>query len=142
MVSGFVGDMPTLYSVRISYSDLIHRIKRRVKHLTHKLCDIFGRYPCRSEPDADVRSSKRLRHHAFQHPHINRKRRVFLCALLCRFQLFSDVAGQVFVRRLPLTAYRLAEDLAVQCGNDLFLRHTAQQGGHVMKVDMSPLREG
>ena len=141
MVSGFVSDIPALYSVRISYCDLIHCVKRRVQHLTHKLGDIFGRYPCRAEPDTDVRSGKRLRQDAFQHPHINRKRRVFLCVLLCRFQLFSDVARQIFVRRLPLAAFRLAEDLSVQCGNDLFLRHTAQQGGHVLEVDMSPLRE-
>ena len=30
----------------------------------------------------------------------------------------------------------------MQCGNDLFLRHTAQQRGHVLEVDVSPLRKG
>ena len=104
IVSRLVSDMPAFYGVRIGNLDLISRVKRRAQHFPHKLCDIFGRYPCSAEPDTDFRSGKRCRHHAFQHPYINRKRRVLLRVLLCRFQFLTDVAGQVFVRRLPLAA--------------------------------------
>ena len=107
----------------------------------NKLRDIFRRYPRSAKSDADVRSGERFGLYPLQHFYINRESWVFFSILLCNTQLFTDIAGQVFICRLPASACRVTEYLAMQSRYDFILCHTIQQTRHIIEVNCTTFRK-
>ena len=135
---------------------LLTQTFRCSQQLKHELLVNLRVNPGRAHPDADLRGGQVFGLYLFQLLHIDSKLRVIFCGGAGLGQLHPDVAGEVFVRRLPALRPVFAapgkikgagggvlEDNALQILHDLrnFLR-SAHQTGHILQVHAGLLPNG
>ena len=101
-------------------------VVRCLEHLCHKLRDILRLYPICSQPHFDFRSIQVFGLYPFEVIHID-----LIFSMVCRKgfscgELFTNIAGQVFIRGFPLLCHRVSENRARQFIRDFLLRLTAK----------------
>ena len=113
------------------------------------MLDVLLIKPCRTQPHLNLTGFKVFRLGGNQGIHISGKERVARCHTLRGAKLLPDVAGEIFVRRLPALCPMLAAVLqvkwatvgflvndALQILNDLWnLFAAAHEGGHKVEID-------
>ena len=113
------------------------------------MLDVFLIKPCRTQPHLNLTGFKVFRLGSNQGVHIPGEERVARCHALRGAKLLPDVAGEIFVRRLPALRPMLAAVLqvkraavwflvndALQILNNLWnLFAAAHEGGHKIEID-------
>ena len=143
------GNLPFCGVRDIADLDLSAQIARRFKGFIHELLDVLLIKPCHTQPHLNLAGFKVFRLGSNQGVHIPGKEWVVRCYTLRGAELLPDVAGEIFVRRLPALCPMLAAVLQVkrttvgflvndtlQILNDLrdFLA-AAHEGGHKVEID-------
>ena len=143
------GNLPFCGVRDIADLDLSAQIAGRFKGFVHELLDVLLVKPCRTQPHLNFTGLQVLWLGGNQGIHISGKERVVRCHALRGAELLPDVAGEIFVRRLPALRPMLAAVLqvkwaavgflvndALQILNDLrdFLA-AAHEGGHEVEID-------
>ena len=143
------GNLPFCGVWDIANLDLSAQIAGRIKGFVHELLDVLLIKPCRTQPHLNFTGLQVLRLGSNQGIHIPGEEWVARCYMLRGAELLPDVAGEIFVRRLPALRPMLAAVLQVkraavgflvndtlQILNDLrdFLA-AAHEGGHKVEID-------
>ena len=143
------GNLPFCGVRDIADLDLSAQIAGRFKGFVHELLDVLLVKPCHTQPHLNLAGLQVLRLGGNQGIHISGKERVARCHTLRGAKLLPDVAGEIFVRRLPALCPMLAAVLqvkwatvgflvndALQILNDLWnLFAAAHEGGHKVEID-------
>ena len=116
-------------------------VPRCSQELKHKLFDNFGRQPSSTKPNGDLAGGQVFRLYPFQCFHIYGVIfRVKLRRLSGEYQLFPDIAGEVFVchqvlclRGIAVPVHRVQKDNALQVCKDFFLG-LAGQLAHIIHI--------
>ena len=116
-------------------------VPRCSQELKHKLFDNFGRQPSSTKPNGDLAGGQVFRLYPFQCFHIYGVIfRVKLRRLSGEYQLFPDIAGEVFVchqvlclRGIAVPVHRVQKDNALQVRKDFFLG-LAGQLAHIIHI--------
>ena len=126
----------------------VFQIPRRLECLIHELLDIFLVYPRRAQAHVNLRSLQVFGQGLFQRLHIGPKIfRYFVRSLPCPQELFTDIAGEVFVggdmAGVPIAVHRLrqTEDHALKFPGQFFLC-LAGQLCHVGHIHPGLFRNG
>ena len=104
-VNRFVGDIPGAREWNELGLNPAAKIVGRVQKLMHKVGDVAGGNPRRAEAHADLVGFQVLGNDGLQRLYVGLEAFAALLKLhgcLSRFQFLPDVAGQIFVRGLPL----------------------------------------
>ena len=128
-----VPDVPLGGEGGIVHVDHTLLVKRRLKGLPHELPDICRVDPRCAQPHLDFACVQIPGLRLSQRFHVGQIAGAVLRRLLRLPQLLPDVAGEVFVRRLPLPAHRVEEDNAVQLV-DQFLLAFAGELRHILHI--------
>ena len=121
------GNVPCTGDFGIGCLDFIARIVAGCfEHFPHKLRDVLRLYPVCTQPHFDFRSIQVFGLYPFEVIHID----LVLC-MVCRKgfscgELFTNIAGQVFIRGFPLLCHRISENRTCQFIRDLLFRFTAE----------------
>ena len=143
------GNLPFCGVRDIADLDLSAQIAGRFKGFVHELLDVLLIKPCRTQPHLNLTGFKVFRLGSNQGVHIPSEEWVARCHALRGTELLPDVAGEIFVRRLPALCPMLAAVLqvkwatvgflvndALQILNDLWnLFAAAHEGGHKVEID-------
>ena len=114
---------------------------RGLEGLLHELLDIAVVNPSRAEPHFNFRSIQILRLCLPQSFHIGQIAGAVYCGFFCFLQLSTDIAGEVFVRCLPFSAYWVEENDAVQLVNQVFLTFSGKLR-HILHIHAGFFRNG
>ena len=116
-------------------------VPRCSQELKHKLFDNFGRQPSSTKPNGNLAGGQVFGLHPFQCFHIDGV--IFgvkLRRLSGEYQLFPDIAGEVFVchqvlclRGIAVPVHRIQKDNALQVRKDFFLG-LAGQLAHIIHI--------
>ena len=116
-------------------------VPRCSQELKHKLFDNFGRQPSSTKPNGDLAGGQVFGLHPFQCFHIDGV--IFgvkLRRLSGECQLFTDIAGEVFIRHqvlclcgIAVPVHRIQKDNALQVCKDFFFG-LAGQLAHIIHI--------
>ena len=143
------GNLPFCGVRDIADLDLSAQIAGRFKGFIHELLDVLLIKPCHTQPHLNLAGFKVFRLCGDQGIHIPGEEWVARCHALRGAELLPDVAGEIFVRRLPALRPMLAAVLqvkraavwflvndALQILNNLWNLFTAaHKRGHEVKID-------
>ena len=121
---------------------IVGRIQKFLQKLLHILCG----NPSSAKADTDFTGFQVLGLYFFKCCHIDLKLRIIRCHRFCCLQFFTDVPGQVFIRRqvdriaIGIDLYGVTEDNAGQIVDDAFGGFPGQLG-HILQVNMALLGE-
>ena len=127
------GDVPLRRELRVVDLQGAAGIQRRLQQLEHELLDVLLVDPRRAETHLDFRSVQILGLGGAQCLHVGQITGAVNGGLLRLPQLLPDVAGEVFVRRLPVAVNRVEEDDAVQLVDDVVLAFAGELG-HIRHI--------
>ena len=127
------GDVPLRRELRVVDLQGSAGIHRRLQQLEHELLNVLLVDPRRAEAHLDLRSVKVFRLCGAQCLHVGQIAGAVNGGFLRLPQLLPDVAGEVFVRRLPVAVNRVEEDDAVQLVDDVVLT-LAGELGHIRHI--------
>ena len=128
-----VPDVPLGGEGGIGHVDHALLVEGRLEGLPHELPDIRGVDPRCAKPHLDFRSIKVFGLRLPQRLHVGQIAGAVNGGVLRLPQLLPDVAGEIFVRCLPLPAHRVEEDNAVQLV-DQFVLAFAGELRHILHI--------
>ena len=127
------GDVPLRRELRVVDLQGAAGVQRRLQQLEHELLNVLLVDPRRAEAHLDLRSVKVFRLCGAQCLHVGQIAGAVNGGVLRLPQLLPDVAGEVFVRCLPVTVNRVEENDAVQLVDDVVLT-LAGELGHIRHI--------
>ena len=113
---------------------------RRFKGVTHEILQVFRFYPCCADTHLDLACVKLFGLHLRERLHVDGVFRVVLRIGFRRFQLVTDIAAQILVRRFPFVCYGILEDNPRQFLLDLVNAFPGQLR-HIAKVNPRLFRQ-
>ena len=114
---------------------------RGLEGLLHELLDIAVVNPSRAEPHFNFRRIQILRLCLPERFYIGQIAGAVYCGFFCFLQLSTDIAGKVFVCRLPVAASRVEENDTVQLVNQFILTFAGELC-HIVHIHTGFFRDG
>ena len=142
----FVGNGPAAGIRSEFHFDHPPRVVGGIQQFLQKLLYILCGNPSSAQTDADFTGFQVLGLYFFKCCHIDLKLRIIRCHRFCCLQFFTDVPGQVFIRRqvdrvaIGIDLYGVTEDNAGKIIDDGFCGFSGQLG-HIPQVNVSLLGE-
>ena len=127
------GDVPLRRELRVVDLQGAAGIQRRLQQLEHELLNVLFVDPRCAEAHLDLRSVKVFGLCGAQCLHVGQIAGAVNGGVLRLPQLLPDVAGEVFVRRLPVAVNRVEEDDAIQLVDDVVLAFAGELG-HIRHI--------
>ena len=127
------GDVPLRRELRVVDLQGAAGIQRRLQQFEHELLNVLFVDPRRAEAHLDFRSIQILGLGGAQCLHVGHIAGTVNGGFLRLPQFLAHVAGEVFVRRLPVVVHRVEEDDAVQLVDDVVLT-LAGELGHIRHI--------
>ena len=127
------GDVPLRRELRVVDLQGAASVQRRLQQLEHELLNVLLVDPRRAEAHLDLRSVKVFGLGGAQCLHVGQIAGAVNGGVLRLPQLLPDVAGEVFVRCLPVAVHGVEENDAVQLVDDVVLT-LAGELGHICHI--------
>lgn len=108
---------------------------RGLEGLLHELLDIAVVDPSRAEPHFNFRRIQILRLCLPERFYIGQIAGAVYCGFFCFLQLSTDIAGKVFVCRLPVAKNRVEENDAVQLVDEVVLAFAGELGNAIKLIE-------
>ena len=138
---GFAADVPFSGAGRIVHLNRVLSVVRRMKSLLHKLLDVPFVDPRCAEAHFNLRRIQIFRLCLPQRLYVGSVAGCVYGGCFRLPQLLADVAGKVFVRRLPVAASRVEENNTVQLV-DQFVLTFAGELCHIVHIHTGFFRDG